>query len=123
MTVLIALFGAAIAALGILGFVRPSRLVGFGTSTFQSRAGLYWAMGMRVVLGLLLLAAASESRFPQALRVLGTISLVAAAISPLVGFARLRRFVQWWSERPASLIRVSSLVTVGLGAFLMYAVW
>ena len=123
MTLLVALFGAAIAGLGILGFVRPRRLVGFVESTMQSRAGLYWAMGLRVVLGLLLLAAASESGFPKVLRVLGTISLVVAAISPLVGFARLRRVVQWWSDRSASLVQAWSLVTVGFGAFLIYAVW
>ncbi len=123
MTVLVGLFGAAIAGLGMLGFVRPRGLVGFLESTFQSRAGLYWAIGLRVVLGLLLLAAASESRFPQVLRVLGTISLVAAAISPLVGFARLRRLVQWWSDRSTGLVRTWSLVTVGFGVFLIYAVW
>ena len=78
MTVLIALFGAAIAALGILGFVRPSRLVGFGTSTFQSRAGLYWAMGMRVVLG-------RDFRFghPDTVRVLPSAARMQDLGSPL----------------------------------------
>jgi len=123
MTVFVTLFGAAIAGLGMLGFVRPRKFVNFVESIWQSRRGLYWAIGLRVVLGLLLLAAASESRFPQVLRVLGAISLVAAATSPLVGFVRLRRFVQWWSDRSTGLVRIWSLVTVGFGMFLVYAVW
>ena len=123
MAVLVALFGAAIAGLGILGFVRPRSLVGFVESTWQSRAGFYGAIGLRVVFGLLLLAAGPESRFPQVLWVVGMISLVAAVLSPLVGFERLRRYVQWWSDRSASLVRAWSLVTLGFGAFLVYAVW
>ena len=123
MTLVVALFGAAIAGLGIFGFVRPKGLVGFVRSVWQSRTGLYSAIGIRVVFGLLLLATASESRFPQVFRVLGVISLVAAAISPFLGFARLRRFVQWWGDRSPGIIRVWSLVTVGFGAFMIYAVW
>jgi hypothetical protein len=123
MTFLIALIGATIAGLGIMGFVRPRGLLGFFESILESRTGLYWAIGIRVVSGLLLLATASESRFPQAFRVLGVIALVAAALAPLLGFARLRRFVRWWTDRSPSVVRVWSLVTVGFGSFLVYAVW
>ena len=112
MTFLIALIGVAIAGLGILGFVRPGALLGFVESVLKSPTGLYWAIGIRAVSGLLLLATAAESRFPQVFRVLGVLALVAAAIVPLLGFARVRR-----------LLRVWSLLTVGFGSFLIYAVW
>ena len=122
MTLVVALFGAALLGLGIFGLVRPRGLVAFFRSVWQSRPGLYSAIGMRVVFGLLLLATASESRFPQVFRVIGVISLVAAAIAPFLGFARLRRFVQWSCERPPGMICAWSLVTLGFGAFLIYAV-
>jgi hypothetical protein len=123
MTILVAVFGAVIVGMGIVGFVRPSAIVGFVQFFMKSRSGLYWAMGSRIVLGLLLLAVASESRFPRTLQVPGVISLVAAAISPIVGLERLQRLVQWWSERPPVLVRVWSLIALVLGAFLIHAVW
>ena len=123
MTVIVGLFGAAIVGLGVFGFVRPKGLVGWARSTWESRSGLHLAIVIRVVLGLLLLATASESRFPQTFRVLGWISLIAAVISPLIGIARLRRFVKWWADKPSAFIRTWSLTALGFGAFLVYAIW
>ena len=41
MTFVVALFGAAIAVLGILGLVRPSALMRFVQAPWRSRTGLY----------------------------------------------------------------------------------
>ena len=123
MTLVVALFGAAVIGLSIFGFVNPKGLTAFAVSVEQSRGGFYLAIGVRVVLGIMLLATASASRFPQVLRVLGVIFLAVAAIWPLLGFKRLRRFVRWWSDRPPVFIRAWMMVSVGVGAFLIYAVW
>ena len=123
MTLAVALFGAAVIGLSIFGFVNPKGLTAFAVSVEQSRGGFYLAIGVRVVLGIMLLATASASRFPQVFRVLGVIFLAVAAIWPLLGFKRLRRFVRWWSGRPPVFIRAWMTVSVGVGAFLIYAVW
>ncbi len=79
MTWLVALFGIAITCLGILGLVRPRNLIRLVQQPWQSLMGLYLSIGIRMVFGLVLLTAASESHFPEAFRILGIISLVAAA--------------------------------------------
>ena len=119
MTFVVALFGAAIAMLGIVGLVRPSALMHFVQAPWRSRTGLYLAIGIRVVFGLVLLAAASASRFPETLRILGIMALIAAAVIPVLGFVRLQRFVHWWTARSPGFMRAWSLVAAGFGIFLV----
>ena len=120
LTSVVALFGIAIILLGILGMVRPAHLIRLVVGTWRSRKGFYFAIGIRVVFGIVLLLVASQSRFPEAFRVLGIISLVAAMAAPFLGFDRLQRFVQWWAKRPSGFVRGWSLMAAAFGVFLCY---
>ncbi len=120
MTWLVALFGIAITWLGILGLVRPGSLIRLVQRPWQSQGGLYLSIGIRVVFGIVIIMAASESRFPEAFQILGIISLVAAIVAPFFGFARLQGFVQWWAGRSSGFIRGWSLVAAAFGVFLFY---
>ena len=120
MTWVVALFGIAIILLGILGLVRPGSLIRLVQRPWQSQKGLYLSIGIRVVFGIVLLLAASQSRFPEAFRILGIISLVAAVMAPFLGFVRLQRFVQWWTGRSPGFVRGWSVVAAVFGVFLVY---
>ena len=74
-----------------------------------------------LALGVLLLAAASSTRFPWAIGALGVLSLAAAVSLPLLGYERLREFVDWWMARPQGFVRGWSLAACGFGAFLVWA--
>ncbi len=114
------LFGVAITSLGVLGSVHPMKLIGLVSGPWQSRAGIYLAVGLRLVFGLVLIGASSESRFPAAFQILGAVSLAAAAAIPVLGRRRLPRFVDWWTARPMGFIRAWGLGAAGFGAFLIY---
>jgi len=120
MTWVVALFGIVITLLGILGLVRPGSLIRLVQQPWQSQRGLYLSIGIRLVFGIVLLLAASQSRFPEAFSILGIISLAAAAVAPFLGFARLQRFVQWWANRSSGFVRGWSLVAAAFGGFLFY---
>jgi len=120
LTWVVALFGMAIILLGILGLVSPGNLVRLVVGSWQSQKGFYFAIGIRVVFGIVLLLAASQSRFPEAFRVLGIISLVAAMAAPFLGFDRLQRFVQKWMKRSPGFIRGWSVLAAAFGVFLLY---
>ncbi len=116
----VALFGIAIILLGVLGLVRPGNLIRLVLGAWQSQKCFYFAIGIRVVFGIVLLLVASQSRFPDVFRVLGIISLVAAMAAPFLGFDRLHRFVQKWTKRSPGIIRGWSVMVVALGVFLLY---
>ncbi len=120
LTSVVALFGIAIILLGVLGLVRPGSLIRLVLGSWQSKKGFYFGIGIRVVFGIILLLAASQSRFPDAFRILGIISLVAAMAAPFLGFDRLQRFVQKWAKRSPGLIRGWSVMAAAFGVFLLY---
>jgi hypothetical protein len=117
----IAALGLLVFILGALGVSRPSTLIGLVERPWRSPAGLYLAVALRAALGVLLLAAASSTRFPWAVGALGVLSLTAAVSLPFLGYERLRSFVEWWVARPGGFVRAWSLVACAFGAFLIYA--
>lgn len=121
MRVALAAVGLLILALGMLGVVRPAALMGLIERPWRSRVGLYLAVAFRAVLGVFLVAAASSSRFPWLIGGLGVLALLAAIAFPLLGYARMRRFVDWWMARPAGFVRGWALAACAFGALLVYA--
>ncbi len=120
LTWVVALFGITTILLGILGLVRPGNLMRLVLGAWQSKKGFYFSIGIRVVFGIVLLLEASQSRFPDAFRILGIISLVAAMAAPFLGFDRLQRFVQKWTRRSPGFIRGWSVMAAAFGVFLCY---
>ena len=114
------LFGLAITSLGLLESLHPRKLIGLVSGPWQSGAGIYLAVGLRLAFGLVLIGASTESRFPAAFQILGAVSLAAAAAIPVLGKSRLQRFVNWWTARPMGFIRAWGLGAAGFGAFLVY---
>lgn len=121
MAVVALILSLFIAALGGLGVASPSRLLGVVRS-FQTPAGLYYAAGLRVVLGTALFFAAPDSRAPGLLRVLGVFVIVAGVITPFFGLERYRRLLEWWSLQGPVFVRVWAACALLFGLLLTYAV-
>jgi hypothetical protein len=121
MRVAVALLGLFVLGLGVLGVARPGALIGLVERPWRSHTGLYLAVAFRGALGVLLLAAASSTRFPWAIGALGVLALAAAVSLPLLGYERLRKLVDWWLARPAGFVRAWSLAACAFGAFLVWA--
>ncbi len=120
-TSIVVVFGVAVGLVGSIGVVRPTGLVRFVETMWRSPTGFRLAIALRLVLGVVLIVAAPDCRFPQVIRILGIFSLVAAAATAALGHERLRSFVQWWVGRPLGFVRGWSLVAVAFGCILVYA--
>ena len=105
MTLIIAFFGLLIAGLSVWGFVTPRRMIDYVLTQWNKPSGIYLAVGIRVVLGILFILAAPDTRWPIVFEVLGWIMLVAAVLIPIVGKERLTRFIMWWVEKPPAWVR------------------
>lgn len=121
MTVAITGFGFVVLVFGACGLVRPKVLIGLVERAFSSRQGLFLTFAFRAVFGILLVTAASETRFPLAIGVLGVLALLSAASIPFLGYQRIRRLVGWWTTQPGHVVRVTSLFVCAFGVFLIYA--
>ena len=108
------------AAFGALGIASPSRLLGV-VRRFQTPAGLYFAAGIRVLLGVALLFAAPASRAPGLVFVLGVVILVIGVITPFFGLERFRSLLDWWSAQGSTFVRGWAVVALAFGLALAYA--
>ena len=120
-TAAVTAFGLFVFILGVVGIGRPASLIAFVERPWRTRAGLYVAIVIRTILGFLLVAAASSTRFPWAIGGLGALSLIGAVAIAVLGFDRMRSFIAWWVARPPAFVQAWSFAACAFGAFLIYA--
>lgn len=116
-------FGLFVVTVGVVGMLAPSSLVWIAQHSVTSGA-FYLIAVVRLAVGLALISAASASRAPKALRIVGYVIVVAGlatALTGLVGMERARTIIGWWLDQGAGLIRVTSVVLVAFGGFVVYA--
>jgi hypothetical protein len=116
-------FGLCVATVGVVGMLAPSSLVWIAQHSVTSGA-FYLLAAVRVAVGVVLISAAPASRAPKALRMVGYVIVVAGlatALTGLVGMERARAIIGWWLDQGAGIIRVTSVVLVAFGGFVVYA--
>jgi hypothetical protein len=117
-------FGLCILAIGAGGIFAPSGLVWITQHFIITSGAFYDLAAVRVAFGLVLIAAASASRAPKALRVLGYVILIAGimtALMGLLGIGRARASIEWWLQRGSSVVRLTGFLILALGSFVAYA--
>lgn len=123
MLLFVTILGVLIMALGLLGLAAPNALVRYLRQIWERPSGLYIAVIFRLLMGVVLFWAAPDSRFPITLKILGAITILAAVAIPFVGYAKLTRFLHWFTELGPGVMRAWALVAIAFGAFLVYASW
>ncbi|MBX3207882.1 MAG: hypothetical protein KF764_22745 [Labilithrix sp.] len=115
------LFGLLVLVLGVLGLLVPETylMIGRGSAT---PVGLFAVALFRVAVGLVLIRAATGSRSPIGLRVLGALSFFAGLVTPLIGVDRARSYLDWWAAQGSGVMRAWALVAIAYGAFVVWAV-
>jgi hypothetical protein len=120
MTFTVLALGIVIAAVGVVGIVTPGSLVTLA-ALFVTPMGLYVAAALRVALGMALLVAASTSRMPATLRVLGLTIIVGGLVTPLIGVERAHIFLAWWVTQGSMGMRVWASIALVFGLVLVCA--
>ena len=113
--------GVIACALGIFGLARPVSLTACVKRLWSSPVGIGMTLAMRISVGLILIAAASETRLPKMIFAIGAFSLIKAFFVPLLGRARHQNLLDWWCLQPTHYIRDWSLFSCAFGLFLIYA--
>lgn len=112
---------AAIAVMGLVIIFKPAMAHDL-TRLFADKTGMWVAAAIRALLGLGLLAAASESKAPMLLRILGLLILLVAIVIPILGVDRHRRMIEWWLARPRTVQMIGGAVTFVFGVSLIYLI-
>lgn len=120
MAILVVIFGVIITLLGAFGLVSPARFLVF-LGSWRSVSRVYLAIAIRVFFGLVLILSAPSCRFPEVIRVLGIIAVVAAVVATFMGSRRVGSLIEWWCRKPPLFIRAWTFIALAFGLFLIYA--
>ena len=115
------IFGVFICIASTVGVVAPHWLIRVVRDAWQTRQAMTMAVLARVFLGLVLILAAPGTRYPGALRIIGSLGLVAAVGLPVIGWARIDNLLEWFQRRPVWLVRLWTLFGVAVGGFIVIA--
>jgi len=114
----IALFIAALLVLfGLTGVLWPEGPMQLATYSFTS-TGLYVISAVRIILGGLLIVAASATRTPKTIRVIGVIVLVAGIATALIPAERALAMKDMWLARGPDTFRIAACFPLAVGIFI-----
>ena len=119
MTWFIAVLGALIAVMGLIGVVQPDRVREM-VDVMGSQKRFVFGVVVRLVMGAVLWWVADELRHPQIIRVLAVIAVAAAVIILIAGRVRLDRMVEWWLRRSDGVLRLSMVFATVFGVWLAW---
>jgi hypothetical protein len=120
MAFLVSLLAVASIAIGLVGVVSPDAMKSVVTR-FSTKAGYRTAIALRLVLAVALWRVAPTSRTPAALQALGVLSGLSSVALLLLGFARYRTILAWWSGLSSATVRLWSSAPAVLGFFLLWS--
>ncbi|HJY52902.1 MAG TPA: hypothetical protein VKD89_02670 [Candidatus Udaeobacter sp.] len=100
---------------GPTGLAAPDVFAGV-VCFMQTSPAIYAAAAVRVAVGIVLLQAASTSRLPIFLRILGGV------LTLFVGRQFAEVILAWWSSHGSALVRLFAAISLGLGLVTAYAV-
>jgi len=120
MSLVVALIGALISAACLYFFIRMEALSGLIDKVFNSK-GIYLAALARLLVGAILLALASATRFPQAITLIGWLFAFAGLMLIAVPQPTLLKMVRWITALPKVYLRLWLVVGAVFGGFILCA--
>jgi len=123
MKILAFVVGIFVAAFAAAGLIAPSGLNWIAEHGVTPRAFYFYA-AVRIAMGLVLISAASASREPKAIRVLGYIILIAGITTAFVGLLAIDRahaIIAWWLKQGADGVRLTAIPMLVMGSFVAWA--
>lgn len=115
-------FGVIICLLSLWGVFCPDRLIKLVKDVMHEGWGMYIAVFARLLLGVSLIFAAPDSRFPITFEILGWLTLVAALVLLFVGRDRISALIAWFERCSILFIRLWVVFGVVFGGFLIYGI-
>ena len=116
---LVALFTIVV---GMVGIVSPDSLMTLRRLYYATPGRFYAAGAFRVAMGLVLIMAASSSRWPRTVRALGAVVCLQGLAGTLFfGLERARAIMEWEAMQTA-LLRAGAVVALVTGGFVAFAV-
>ncbi len=122
MSTIILIFALFVLFAAVVILTSPSTVTQFLQKHHASKTIFGSAVAVRLVVGLVLVAEASQSRFPLTLEVLGWVFILAAIFLLAMRHHNFVRLIKWVLEKFDPYARIGGVIAALFGVFLLHAV-
>jgi hypothetical protein len=105
---------------GIIAAVQPTWQKGLLHILAKGRR-IYWAVALKIIVGIVFLIFATSCRIPWIMIVLGCLTVVASVLFAALPLDKIHRWLQWWQNRPLWFYRIWGAAAVLFGALIIFA--
>ena len=121
MFVIIIIFGVLMMLAGITIIINPDVIFSLIKKNTEKLMLQILAIVVRLVLGALLLYYSGISKFPFAIEIIGWLFIAAAVIFTVIGPNKFKLLMSWALSLAKPYGRISGVLAICFGAFLIYA--
>ena len=121
MKYIIIIGGILIAFFGMMLLISPEFLLRTVEDNLKETFFYITAILFRLILGVVLIMTAIESRYPTFMKVLGYVSVIAAIVFIIMGHGNFQEFISEFLPTFKPAVRYIGIVAMALGGFLIYA--
>jgi hypothetical protein len=121
MTSIIIFFGLMVFLAGAIIVVNPEIIFGLLRNNLEKVSLQVLAIAIRIIIGILLIQFASESKYPTIIEIIGWLSIAAAIIFSVIGRRRFLSLMSWAFSLLKPYGRVGGLFAMAFGGFLVHA--
>ena len=115
---LLALF---IIAVSLMGIFATDNAMALRRLYYATPSRFYIAGAIRVAMGLVLILAASSSRWPRTMRAMGGVMCLQVLAANLFGIERARAIMEWEIAQGNAPLRAGAVVALASGCFVVLA--
>ena len=121
MKLVLKLFGILLILAGISFIIYPEFLFGWLEDNTENSSLYISAIVGRFVLGILLIIAAKESKFPLFFKIFGYLAIIAAIVFIFIGHENFQHFMASIIAEFKPYAPISGLIVVAVGGLFIYA--
>ena len=121
MKLIVKLFGILMFLLGISLLIKPEIIFGWIENKMENTSLYIFAIVVRLVLGILFIVAAKESKYHVVIKFFGYLFIIAAIIFIFMGQESFQDFITTLIPDVKPFAPVSGLLSIAFGGFLIYA--
>lgn len=120
MKLFIQLFGGIAILIGIFIIISPETILGWMEENKDNTALYISAIAARLILGIIFILAAKESKFPVVIKILGFLFIVAAVVFVIMGQENFQNLLTTIMTELKPYSSISGVLSVVFGGFLIY---
>jgi hypothetical protein len=121
MKLIIKLFGILSVLSGVSLLINPEFFFGWIENNMENASFYIFAIGVRLVFGLMFIIAAKESKYPGVIKFFGYLAVITAVTFILIGHESFQDLFSSLIPGIKPYAPLSGLIDIAIGSFLIYA--